>query len=57
MTDSIKSVTSFSGKVQRKPWTTPVLETIPIHTALGAQAGNKCDKFGSLSHGGGHCPK
>ncbi len=57
MTVPIERVTPSSSKAEKKPWTTPVLETIPVHTALGAQAGNKCDKYGSLSHGGGHCPK
>jgi hypothetical protein len=53
MTVPIERVTPSSGKVQKKPWTSPVLETIPVHAALGSKAGNKCDKFGSLSHGAG----
>ncbi len=40
---------------EKKLWTAPVLETIPVRAAMGAQAGNKCDKHGSLSHGSG-CP-
>jgi hypothetical protein len=49
----IERVKSSSGKTEKKPWTTPVLETIPVRAAMGSKAGNKCDKFGSLSHGSG----
>ncbi|HUD22044.1 MAG TPA: hypothetical protein VMQ60_04305 [Acidobacteriaceae bacterium] len=57
MTVPIERATAYSGMTEKKPWTAPVLETILVRSALGAQAGSKCDKFGSLSHGGGHCPK
>jgi hypothetical protein len=42
--------------MEKKPWTAPVLEIIQIDSALGASAGTKCDRYGSLSHGSG-CPK
>jgi hypothetical protein len=51
----IERVSTSPGKAEKKTWTTPVLETIPIHAALGSRAGSKCDKYGSLSHGTG-CP-
>jgi hypothetical protein len=47
---------SFSGKSDKKLWMSPVVETLAIGTALGAAAGSKCDKYGSLSTGTG-CPK
>jgi hypothetical protein len=56
MTVPIERVTPSSCKAEKKAWTTPVLETIPVRAAMGSKAGNKCDKFGSLSHGTG-CPK
>jgi hypothetical protein len=46
----------FSGKTDNKPWTTPVVEALRIHGALGAAVGTKCDRYGSLSIGTG-CPK
>ncbi len=53
MTIPIDREKSSSGTTEKKPWTTPVLETVPVHAAMGSKAGNKCDKFGSLSHGAG----
>jgi hypothetical protein len=44
-----------SEKTQKKPWTTPILKTIPLHSALGGLDGPNCDLYGSLSHGK-HCP-
>jgi hypothetical protein len=49
----IERVSSSPGLADKKPWTTPALETIPMRAALGSQAGSKCDKHGSLSHGSG----
>jgi hypothetical protein len=39
--------------MDKKTWTAPVLQTIPVRAALGSAAGSKCDKRGSLSHGSG----
>jgi hypothetical protein len=52
----IERESSSPGKPEKKAWTTPVLETIPVHAALGNKAGSKCDRFGSVSHGTG-CPQ
>jgi len=53
MTVPIERVAQSSGKAERKPWITPMLQTIPVHAAMGSQNGPKCDKHGSLSHGTG----
>ena len=52
----IERMNSFSGKTDKKLWKSPVVETLVIGAALGASAGAKCDKYGSLSTGTG-CPK
>ena len=51
----IERESSSPGKPEKKAWTKPVLETIPVHAALGNKAGSKCDRFGSNSHGSGNC--
>jgi hypothetical protein len=56
MTVAIERETSSPVKADRKAWTKPKLQSIPIHSALGSHTGSKCDKYGSLSHGEG-CPK
>jgi hypothetical protein len=37
--------------VRKLRWISPVIAVVPLHCAQGAQAGDKCDRFGSLSHG------
>lgn len=32
-------------------WVSPAIAVVPLRCALGAQAGDKCDRYGSLSHG------
>jgi hypothetical protein len=32
-------------------WVSPAITVVPLRCAQGAQAGDKCDRFGSLSHG------
>jgi hypothetical protein len=51
----VERVHASPAVADKKPWTAPVLETIPIRAALGSKKGSKCDKYGSLSHGSG-CP-
>ncbi|MGD0798123.1 MAG: hypothetical protein ABR910_10405 [Acidobacteriaceae bacterium] len=55
MASPIEPMNPFSGKTDKKLWKSPAVETLPIHGALGASVGSKCDRYGSLSKGTG-CP-
>jgi hypothetical protein len=50
-----RTIEDSTSAIEKKPWTMPELQMIQIDSALGASAGTKCDRYGSLSHGTG-CP-
>jgi hypothetical protein len=55
MAVSIERTNEVSAGAEKRPWTVPELQTIPVRAALGAAVGTKCDRYGSVSHGSG-CP-
>ena len=56
MATQAERMNSFSGKMDKTPWTAPIVQALRLHGALGASVGAKCDKYGSLSTGTG-CPR